>query len=175
MDMRRLAGSCVAGMVLAVASLSAAARSDVADAAMVGDRAAVQALLAQHADVNVAQADGATALHWAAYRQDPETASLLIRAGANVKAANREGITPLALACINGHAGLIETLLKAGADANERLMNGETALMMASRTGSVAAMTVLLDHGADLNAKEPLHGTTPLMWAASEGHPDAIR
>ena len=92
-----------------------------------------------------------------------------------MKAANRDGFTPLALACVNGDAGMIEALLKAGADANERLLNGETALMMASRTGSVAAMTVLLDHGADVNAKEALHGTTPLMWAAAEGHPDAVR
>ena len=35
--------------------------------------------------------DGATALHWAVYRDDLELADLLIRAGANVKAANREG------------------------------------------------------------------------------------
>jgi ankyrin repeat protein len=174
MDMRRLIGACVVWLVLAVTSLGAA-RSDVADAAMAGDAAAVRTLLAQHADVNITQADGATALHWAAYRQDLETANLLIRAGANVKAANREGFTPLALACINGQASMIETLLKAGADANERLLNGETALMMASRTGSVAATRVLVDHGADVNAKEALHGTTPLMWAAAEGHPDAVR
>ena len=174
MSMKRLVGSCAVGLMLAMASLGAAG-SDVADAAMAGDTAAVRALLAQHADVNAVQADGATALHWAVYREDLETANLLIRAGANVKAANREGFTPLALACINGHAGLIETLLKAGADANERLLNGETPLMMASRTGNVAAMTVLLDHGADVNAKEALRGTTPLMWAAAEGHPDAIQ
>src|SRR3989442_1427741 len=103
MDMRRLVGSCVVGLLLAGTNLSAA-RSDVADAAMAGDTAAVRTLLAQHAEVNAAQADGATALHWAAYRQDLETASLLIRAGANVNAANRDGFTPLALACINGHA-----------------------------------------------------------------------
>jgi ankyrin repeat protein len=159
---------------VAAASVNAAP-SDVADAAMAGDTAAVRTLVAKHADVNAPQPDGATGLHWAVYRQDVAMASLLIRAGANVKAANREGITPLALACINGHAGLIEALLKAGADANERLTNGETALMMASRTGNVPAMTVLLDHGADVHAREPLHGTTPLMWAASEAHPDAAR
>jgi len=164
----------VVGLALAVTSLSAA-RSDVADAAMAGDTAAVRRLLAQHADVNATQGDGATALHWAAYRQDLDTANLLIRAGANVKAANREGITPLALACINGHAPMIEALLKAGADANERLLNGETALMMASRTGTIAAMKLLIDRGADVNGKEAVHGTTPLMWAAAEGHPDAVR
>ena len=171
--MRRLIGSCVVGLLLAVTSLGAA-RSDVADAAMAGDRAAVRSLLTKRGDVNATQADGATALHWAAYRQDLEMANLLIRAGANVKAANREGFTPLALACVNGDANMIEALLKAGADANERLPRGESALMLASRTGSVPAMKVLLGHGADVNAKET-HGTTPLMWAAAEGHPDAVK
>ena len=104
---------------------------------MSGDTAAVRALLTQHADVNAVQADGATALHWAVYREDLDTANLLIRAGANVKAANREGMTPLALACLNGNAALIETLLTAGADVNGRMLNGETPLMMASRTGNV--------------------------------------
>ena len=74
--MRRLVGTCVAGLLLASISLGAA-RSDVADAAMAGDTAAVRTLLAQHADVNVTQGDGATALHWAAYRQDLEMANLL--------------------------------------------------------------------------------------------------
>ena len=93
------------GLLLSIASLGAAGRSDVADAVMRGDTAAVRALLAQKADVNATQADGATALHWAVYREDLATANLLIRAGANVKAANREGATPLALACMNGRRG----------------------------------------------------------------------
>ena len=172
--MRRLVGSCVVGLVLAAASLSAA-RSDVADAAMAGDMAAVRTLLAQRADVNARPGrwgDGPALGGIPAGSGDGEPADSCRR---ECEGGEPRGITPLALACINGHAGMIEALLKAGADANERLMNGETALMMASRTGNVAAMTVLLDHGADLNAREPLHGTTPLMWAAAEGHPDAIR
>ena len=95
---------------------------------------------------------------------------LLLRAGANPKAANREGSTPLWLACINGDAAIIEALLKAGADANEQLPLGRTPLMVAARTGNVDAIKVLLDHGANVNAKETLRGTTPLMWAADEGH-----
>ena len=174
MCMKRVVGSCAVGLMLSMASLSASG-SDVADAAMAGDTAAVRKLLAQHADVNAVQADGATALHWAVYREDLDTANLLIRAGGNVKAANREGVTPLALACINGNAPLIETLLNAGADVDGRLLNGETALMMASRTGNVAAMKALLDHGADVNAKEALRGTTALMWAAAQAHPAAVQ
>src|SRR5262245_29315617 len=85
--------------------------SPVADAAMKGDKAAVRALLAQKADVNAAQADGATAIQWAAYKNDLDLAGVLIAGGANVKAANREGMTPLALAATNGNGAMIEALL----------------------------------------------------------------
>src|SRR5262245_46878424 len=91
-------------LLLAGATAFARANSPVADAAMRRDRSAVQALLQQKADPNAPQADGATAIHWAAYRGDLELADILIRAGANVRLANREGATALSLACINGNA-----------------------------------------------------------------------
>ena len=173
MRMRSLVGSCALGLLLSIAGLNAA-KSDVADAAMRGDAAAMRTLLAQKADVNATQADGATALHWAVYRADLTMTELLLKAGANAKVANREGATPLSLACENGNAAIVETLLKAGADPNEALPRGETALMMASRTGNVAVMKVLIDRGAQVNAKESLRGTTALMWAADQGHAAAI-
>jgi ankyrin repeat protein len=151
-----------------------AATSPVADAAMKGDQKTVAALIAQRADVNAPQADGATALHWAVYRDDLPLVERLLAAGARVNAANRHGATPLALACINGSARTIARLLAAGASPNERGLNGETALMMASRTGAVDAMTALLDAGADVNATETLRGTTALMWAAAHSHPAAV-
>jgi ankyrin repeat protein len=160
--------------VFFVVQTPAAGKSDVADAAMSGDKAAVRDLLAKKADINAPQADGATALHWAVYRADKELADILIRAGANAKAANRQGATPLWLASVNGDAPMIAALLDAGADPNERLPLGRTPLMLASRTGKVDAMKVLIDRGADVNAKETLRGTTPLMWAADEAHADAI-
>jgi ankyrin repeat protein len=174
MYVRRIVGSGLVALVLSTANV-AAVRPEVADAAMRGDKAAVRALLAQHADVNVPQPDGATALHWAAYRGDKDLAGMLIRAGANARAANREGATPLWLASVNGDAAIIAALLTAGADPNEHLPLGRTPLMLASRTGNVEAMKVLVDHGADLNAKETLRGTTPLMWAADEAHPAAVQ
>ena len=113
---------CSAGalLLLSVAGLSAAVHSELPDAVMRGDKVAVQKLMEQHPDVNISQADGATALHWAVFRSDKEIVNLL-RAGANAKAANREGATPLWLACVNGDAAIIATLLDAGADANEKL------------------------------------------------------
>src|SRR5579871_1304389 len=90
-----------AGLAFCVVA-SAASVSSVADAAMGGDKAAVQAALKQKADVNAQQADGATAIQWAAYRNDLEMADVLIAAGANVKTPNSDGATPLSLAATNG-------------------------------------------------------------------------
>src|SRR4029078_3630939 len=72
--------------------------SPVADAARRGDHEAVKALLKQGADVNAAQSDGMTALHWAAERGDGQMAEMLLYAGANTEAVTRIGLyTPLHL------------------------------------------------------------------------------
>src|ERR1041385_7195834 len=114
---RKLIATSAAVVLLAVGLLDAAHDAAVADATERMDRAAIRALLRQHANVNTPQVDGMTALHWAVYQDDQETAALLLRAGANANAANRYGITPLSLAAANGNAAIVESLLKAGADA----------------------------------------------------------
>ncbi len=142
---------------------------------MNADRVAVQSLLAQKADVNAAQADGATAIQWAVYRDDLDMAEKLIAAGADIKLANREGATPLYLASMHGSAPMLDQLLKAGADPNTLGPEGETPLMLAARTGDLEALRVLLDHHADVNAKDKLRGTTALMWATEQSHPEAVK
>src|SRR5574341_908063 len=77
------------------AGLAQAQAQTLVDAVKSGDIGAVQALLAKTADVNAAQADGTTALHWAVEHDAVALVQALIRAGANVKAANRYGATPL--------------------------------------------------------------------------------
>jgi uncharacterized protein len=149
--------------------------SRVADAAMNGDRSAVRLLVEKKADVNAPQADGATALQWAAYRDDLELAGVLIAAGANPKIPNREGATAMQLACQRGSAAMLEKLINAGASVNERGGNGETPLMLTARNGNLEALNVLLKHGADVNAKESLRGTTALMWAVEQKHTDAVK
>jgi uncharacterized protein len=147
----------------------------MADAAMNGDRATVQSLLNRKVDVNAPQADGATALQWAAYHDDLQLADVLIAAGANPKIANREGATAMQLASLRGSAAMLAKLLKAGAEVNERGVNGETPLMFAARNGSSQALNLLLGRGADVNAKEALRGTTALMWAVEQKHIDAVK
>ena len=100
--------------LLAVRSLGAASDARLAEAVKHQDTAAVRALLEQQVDVNAPAADGATALHWAAFWDDLATTGLLIRAGADVNAANDYGVTPLSLACTNGKAPMVEALLEAG-------------------------------------------------------------
>ncbi len=175
--MRNLICQFSLGLLFCAAPVSLVWASDspVADAAMNGDQAAVEALIHKKADVNAPQADGATALQWAAYRDDLQMADLLLAAGANPKLANREGATAMQLASIHGSAAMMEKLLKAGVDVNERGPHDETPLMYAARSGNIQAIEVLFKHGADVNAAESLRGTTALMWAVEQGHPDAVK
>jgi ankyrin repeat protein len=163
------------GIALLIIGAALGQAADVADTVMNQNGGSVQALLAEKADVNAAQADGTTALHWAARWDDLATARLLIGAGADPKTANHDGATPMFLASQNGSAAMIELLLKAGAGVNAPVLaHGETALMMAARSGSVDAVRVLLDHGAEINAKDTLRGTTALMWASEQGHVSVV-
>jgi ankyrin repeat protein len=130
-------------------------------------------LFDEHADVNGAQADGMTALHWAAYHNDTRTVERLLAAGAKVSAANRYGVTPLSLACTNGKTAIVELLLEAGANPNTTLAGGETVLMNAARTGRVGPVKGLLARGADVNARDA-KGQTALMWAAAEGNLEVV-
>src|SRR5262245_58811217 len=150
---------------LSVAALGAAGQSaPLADAVQRRDTQAIQSLLKAHADVNAPQSDGATALHWAAYLDDADTAALLIRAGAKVDTPNNYGVTPLALAAGNGNAAAIDRLLKGGANPNRTVRAGETPLMLAARTGNVEAVKLLIAGGAQVDAKETWNGQTALMW-----------
>jgi uncharacterized protein len=164
---RNILRVAMAGLSLS-AWLYAAASAPVADAAMQGDRDAVRSLLKQAADVNAAQGDGMTALHWAAVKNDPDLVQTLLYAGANVRATTRIGAyTPLLLAAKNGSALALAPLLKAGADVNGATANGTTPLMFAAASGSVDAVAALVEAGANVNAKDSLRGLTPAMFAAA--------
>lgn len=164
------------GLFVTALLSSAAGETRLADAAQQDDRAAVSDLLNQKVDVNSAQGDGMTALHWAATNDDLELVQTLLAAGANVKAETRlAGVTPLFMASKNGSAQVIEALLKAGASATAPDAHGTTPLMFAAASGSADAVKVLLDHGADVNAKESAHGQTALMFAAAFNRGEAIK
>ena len=162
--------------VVLTAVVGAQSAAPVADAAMNGDRAAVKTLLQQGGDVNAAQGDGMTALHWAAMKNDAELAQMLVYAGANVKATTRLGAnTPLIIAARNGNAAVVQALLKAGADAKAGTSTGTTPLMLASASGSVDAVKALLAAGAEVDAKESSMQQTALMFAAANSRVDVMK
>jgi ankyrin repeat protein len=161
--------------LLSPAALVYAAESRVADAAELARWSDVRALVEAGSDVNAAQADGTTALLWAAYHRQAEAARWLLDAGAAAGAANRYGLSALAQAAAVGDAQMVGILLAANADANATMPEGDTALMLAARSGSLSAVQALLAAGARVDARDAWHGETALMWAAGENHADVVR
>jgi uncharacterized protein len=175
--MRRWIDVRYAAMLALAASVCASAMAAgpdrrVVDAAKRDDVKAVEEAIRQKGDVNIAQPDGATAMHWAAHYGDAAIADALIKAGAKVNVIEEGGVTPLALAAMNGDEAMTGRLIRAGAQPN---LGRETAVLAAARSGSVPVMQALLDAGGDPNAKEPLRGQTALMWAAAEKHPATVK
>ncbi len=131
-------------------------------------------MIAAGADVNQAQPDGTTPLHWAAYRVDRELVNALLKKGARARVVNRYGASPLAEAVRVANVELSAMLLEAGADANVANEDGQTALMLAARTGSVAVADLLVRQGADVNRRERFKEQSAVMWAAGEAHADMV-
>lgn len=164
--------ACSIALLVLIPAAAAASDLRLVQASKDQDREAIRALLREHVDVNSPQGDGATALHWAAYWDDPLMADLLISAGANVNRTNDLGVTPLAL---SSSGAMVKKLLQAGANPNIVSSTGESPLMAAAQAGNADSVRSLLEHGADVNAKEKLRGQTALMWAVSQQHPDVVR
>ncbi|HEX6217627.1 MAG TPA: ankyrin repeat domain-containing protein [Vicinamibacterales bacterium] len=175
METRRLLGGVGLALLLS-ASIITAQSSQIANAAMNGDTETVRALLKKGLDVNEAQGDGTTALHWAAMKGDAELTQMLLFAGANHRATTRLGAyTPLYLAAKGGHSAVVAALLAAGADPKALTSNGATALMIAAAGGDAKTITALVENGSDINAKDTVKGETPLMFAAAFNRLEAVK
>ena len=162
--------------LLLSAGIHAQPSAIVAEAAMQKNNGAVRELLQSGADVNAAQGDGMTALHWAASHGNVELARMLLLAGANVRALTRiNSYTPLFFAGREGNADVVKALLEAGSDVKAISSTGSTPLMLAAASGNVAAVAALLDAGADIDAKENARGQTALMFASAYNRVEVIK
>jgi ankyrin repeat protein len=165
-------------LIIAALAIAPAFAADASIAAAIksGQRAAALEMIAKKsADVNAAEADGSTALLWAANLNDADLGARLLRAGADPKVRNQLGSSPLAEAAFHANTGMIQALLDAGADPNAAGPDGQTALMLVARTASAAAAKLLLDKGANPNAQEAQHQQTALMWAAASSQGSMVR
>src|SRR5262245_2617080 len=160
---------------LAVAGTAAAADNSLAGLIQAGQRDAALKMIAAGTDVNKAQGDGTTPLHWAVYKIDAELTRALLARGAKPNVTNNYGSSPLAEAVKVADARLVGMLLDAGSDANVPNQGGQTPLMLAARAGSLEVARLLVSHRADVNAKEKWRGQTALMWAADSGSPELTR
>ena len=145
---------------------------DAFEAATLGDVDRLHALL--HDDPTILDArspDDATALHFAAFFAQPETARLLVDHGADVHAVSPTfgDVTPLHSAAAGASAEIVHLLLEADADPNARQNGGFTALHAAAQNGDAAMARDLLDHGADVDAATD-DGRTALGIAEEQGH-----
>ena len=166
----------VAGLAVALIAVGAqAAPGTVVEAVKANDGATALGLIKGKADVNAAESDGTTALHYAVYHDDVPLVDALLKAGAKAQVANRYGSTPLLEAAVRGNPVVIEKLVKAGADVNVGNGDGQTALMILARTSNIAAAKILIGHGANVNVTEHWHDQTPLMWAAAESQPEMMK
>ncbi len=175
--MRRLHVTALFGaLLLAVSVADAQVAAPVSDAAMRGDVAAVRTLVARGADVNAAQGDGMTALHWAALNGAIDVMNAVLEARATPDPLTRVGgYTPLHLASSRGHATAVTRLLAAGSKPAAVTATGVQPIHLAAQAGDPHAIQSLLDRGADVNAVDQTHGRTPLVFAASQNRLDAMK
>jgi len=150
----------------------ARAELDAFEAATLGDVERLHALL--HDDPAILDArspDDATALHFAAFFAQPQTARLLVDHGADVHAVSPTfgNVTPLHSAAAGGSPEIVHLLLEADADPNARQNGGFTALHAAAQNGDAAMARDLLDYGADVAAATE-DGRTALTIAVEQGH-----
>ncbi len=135
------------------------------DAASLDMRRLTRLLLDRHADPNITDPSGRTALHWTAILDYADLCAMLIRAGADV-AASDGGSAPIHYAA-NNSPGALKTLLDAGVDLNLREANGLTALHKAAQGNWAANVAALLVAGADPHARDH-RGQTPLDVAQGQ-------
>ena len=177
---KALLAACAALLLAATPAKSAILAklgdASIADAAMKRDAAAVRTLIKQGADVNAAQGDGMTALHWAAMQGDAELVKMLVAAGARTEVTTRNAAyVPLHLAARAGNAAAVSALLDAGANVRAATSSGgTTALHFAAANGDRATVLALLDHKAPVDARDNAFMQTPIMWAAAYDRSEAV-
>ena len=117
-------------------------------------------------------ADGRTALSWAAARGDFDAVNILLEFGADPNICSRRGQPPLQWAAQSPTercAEILQALLKHNADVNHPDHQNRTVLINATADlDEPECLRILVENGADLNWQD-CHKRTPLGYAAKMG------
>jgi len=114
---------------------------------------ALKALLDYGANPNLAAQDQATALMYAAWNGDTNSARRLLHAGADPNSRNADGKTALMASARIGHGDVVALLLRHGAVPDQQTVNGWTALMYAVWSNHAEAVQTLIEFRADLGIR----------------------
>ena len=133
----------------------------------------VKALITQGANIDTADNNRATPLHWASYNGHTDTVSLLIGKGADIDAADNNRATPLHWASANGHKDTVSLLIGEEADIDAKNNNGGTPLHDASWKGHIIVVKLLVDKNGDIDARDN-NGFTPLHYVIESRYSAAL-
>ncbi|XP_061115577.1 KN motif and ankyrin repeat domain-containing protein 1a [Conger conger] len=130
--------------------------------------------------VNMADANGNTALHYSVSHSNFDIVQRLLNADVcNVNHQNKAGYTPIMLAALAAveapkDMSVVEELFSKG-DVNAKASQaGQTGLMLAVSHGRMDMVKALLACGADVNIQDD-EGSTALMCASEHGHVEIVK
>ncbi|KAH0545790.1 ankyrin repeat domain-containing protein 27-like isoform X1 [Cotesia glomerata] len=105
--------------------------------------------------LNVTNARGETALHYACAIGLAELIQILLDAGANVNArTTNKNRTPLHVACLKSKIQAVKLLLNCCTiDVNVKDYTGDTPLHLSAKNGDSHIIELLLRHGADIHSR----------------------
>ena len=133
----------------------------------------VQLLASDRSLLSSSNSDGATALHWAVWKDERSIVQLLIRAGADMNARTEKGDTPLHTATLRGHVVILSQLVALGVDLNQQNKAGHTALHIAAANGHNMLVKHLLATEADTSTidgqgRHVLHHAIDKPWLSRD-------
>lgn len=118
--------------------------------------------------MNLTDANGQTALHYAAERDFTDGMHILVDHGVDTRTTDYYGFSPFLWAVVSGQTRATEKLLTIGADANSTSADGKSALAWAAGLGWSSIAALLVDHGASMPRTRNTQ-MVPLEEAAASG------
>lgn len=139
---------------------------ELANAALAGDLARVEALHRSGANLDKLDKQGQSPLHTAARARKDAVLQKLLELGAKVDTPDSDGLTAVVHAALRDHVPAIKLLAARGADLNVRSIGGATPIAIAIAEDNYAAAVALAEAGADVESRSGEDDLTPLMMAA---------
>lgn len=142
-------------------------------AAVLGCTEIANILVHRGADLGAPDDNGATALHYAAQHESPDTLVMFLQVPGVHDVADGEGRTALMWAAGKGNFDALSLMAQARFDLNAVDRNGGTALHAAAFSGSLECTHALLQYSAGLDVLD-VGQHTPLFRACEMGHSELV-